>query len=154
MKKLTSFLILLMIVACTTQKKDTPTTNTEVEPIDSIKDTGHETFSYKEGDTTYVMQKYFLVLLKKGPNRDQPEEAYQKIQVAHQAYLEQLFLEGKLSISGPLEAEESDISGIVIFNTPTKEEVETLMQADPAVKAGRLVVEVLPWWAAKGSVLK
>jgi hypothetical protein len=30
-----------------------------------IKKTNHETFSYHQGDTTYVMQKYFLVFVEK-----------------------------------------------------------------------------------------
>lgn len=40
--------------------------NTVIYPDKSTTfKTNHETFSYQEGDTTYVMQKYFLVLLKK-----------------------------------------------------------------------------------------
>ncbi len=36
----------------------------------------------------------------------------------------------------------------------TMKEADSLANLDPAVKAGRLVVETVPWWASKGSKLK
>lgn len=112
-----------------------------------------ETFEMQDGDTTYVMQKYFMVFLKAGPNRSQDEGEAQEIQKKHMAHLTKLAESGKTSITGPM-AEGGDIRGIVIFNTATKEEAQRLAEQDPAVKAGRLTVEVHPWWAAKGSTLK
>jgi len=47
-----------------------------------------------------------------------------------------------------------DIRGIVICNTATAEKAKELAEQDPAVKFGRLVLEVHPWWAAKGASLK
>lgn len=125
------------------QDKDTDTGNV-TEP---------ETFEMKEGDTTYVMQKYFVVFLKSGPNRSQDQKEAEEIQKAHMTHLQEMAEMGKTSITGPM-AGEGDIRGIVIFNTATEEEARQLAEKDPAVKAGRLVVEVHPWWAAKGSTLK
>ncbi|MEL7833314.1 YciI family protein [Fodinibius sp. Rm-B-1B1-1] len=120
---------------------------------DSTKITEPETFEMQEGDTTYVMQKYFMVFLKSGPKRSQGKEEAMEIQEKHLAYLQKMANEGKTSITGPM-AGEGDIRGIVIYNTATAEEARKLAEGDPAVQAGRLVVEVHPWWAAKGSKLK
>lgn len=125
--------------------------NTVVYP-DKPK-TNHETFSYKEGDTTYVMQKYFLVLLKKGPNREHSKEEVAEIQKNHMAHINWLAKTNKISIAGPSDKHET-IAGFLLFNTETLKEADSLAKLDPAVKAGRLVVETVPWWAAKGSKLK
>lgn len=125
--------------------------NTVVYP-DKPK-TNHETFSYKEGDTTYVMQKYFLVLLKKGPNREHSKEEAAEIQKNHMAHINWLAKTNKISIAGPSDKHET-IAGFLLFNTETLKEADSLAKLDPAVKSGRLVVETVPWWAAKGSKLK
>lgn len=120
---------------------------------DSTEIAEPETFTMEQGDTTYVMQKYFMVFLKSGSKRSQNREEAMKIQKKHLAYLQRMAEEGKTSITGPM-GDDGEIRGIVIYNTATAEEARTLAEGDPAVKTGRLVVEVHPWWAAKGSVLK
>lgn len=115
--------------------------------------TKHEIFTYKEGDTTYTMQKYFLVLLKKGKNRNQSKEEAAELQKQHMAHIAWLDKMKKISIAGPSENHES-IAGFLLFHTETLKEADSLAHLDPAVKAGRLEVETLPWWAAKGSTLK
>lgn len=123
------------------------------QEVDSVEVQEPETFEVQQGDSTIVMQKYFIVFLKSGPERSQSEEEAQEIQKKHMAHLTKLAEDGKTSITGPM-AEGGDIRGIVIFNTATKGEAKRLAEQDPAVKAGRLVVEVHPWWAAKGAKLK
>ncbi|RMF20241.1 MAG: hypothetical protein D6765_17125 [Bacteroidetes bacterium] len=113
---------------------------------------GFETFEYQEGDTTYVMKKYFLCLLKTGPNREGTEEEVAEIQRQHLAHLETLARAGKICMVGPM-GDDGDLRGIVVFNTPTLEDALELAHQDPAVKAGRLSVEIHPWWAAVGSRL-
>lgn len=112
-----------------------------------------ETFEMQWRDSTIVMQKYFVVFLKAGPTRSQNEEEAAEIQKQHLAHLSGLYDAGHTSITGPF-AGDGEIRGIVVFNTPTLEQAKELAEQDPAVKAGRLVVEVHPWWAAKGSKLK
>jgi len=112
-----------------------------------------ETFEMEYGDSTIVMQKYFIAFLKSGPTRSQSEEEAAEIQEKHLAHLSNLYEMGKTSITGPF-ADDGDIRGIVVFNTATIEEARKLANMDPAVKAGRLIVEMHPWWAMKGSVLK
>lgn len=120
---------------------------------DSTEIVKPETFTMEQGDTTYVMQKYFMVFLKSGPKRSQTKEEAMEIQEKHLAYLQKMAEQGKTSITGPM-GDDGEIRGIVIYNTATAEEARTLAEGDPAVKAERLVVEVHPWWAAKGSMLK
>lgn len=140
--KQTIAVISMILITVTTAKAQVP--DTTAVP---------ESFEMAQGDTTYVMQKYFLVFLKTGPNRDQEKEEAARIQEQHLAHLRSLGESGKISIAGPIAAE-GEIRGIVIYNTATIEEARQLAEADPAVKAGRLVVEVLPWWAAKGTRLQ
>ncbi len=111
-------------------------------------------FEMKEGDVTYVMKKYFIAFLKEGSKRDQPEEEAKEIQAAHMAHLGKLADEKRICMVGPFgEDADSDIQGIIIFSVPDKEEAIRLAAEDPAVKAGRLIIEVQPWWAAMGSEL-
>ena len=113
---------------------------------------GFQIFSYQEGDTTYTMKQYVLCLLIEGPNRDHSEDEADVIQAAHLAHLEQLAADNKICMVGPM-GDDDNIKGIIIFNTPTVAEAKALAKADPAVKAGRLLVEVHPWWGAVGSKL-
>lgn len=126
---------------------------TFAQTVDSAEVQKPETFTMEQGDTTYVMQKYFMVFLKSGPERSQSKEEATELQEKHLAYLQKMAEEGKTSITGPM-GSDGEIRGIVIYNTATAEEARSLAEGDPAVQAGRLTVEVHPWWAAKGSTLK
>ncbi len=113
---------------------------------------GFETFEMTEGDTTYVMKKYFMAFLKRGAVTDHSPQEASKIQEGHMAHMNQMADEGKIDIAGPF-GDDGEMRGIIIFNVATQEEVEALVAKDPAVIAGRLILEVHPWWAAKGSKL-
>lgn len=151
MNKILLLLSSFLLVSCINVKVQN--TKKESPKKKEIVKTNHETFSYQEGDSTYVMQKYFLVLLKKGKNRNHSKEEAAEIQKQHMAHIAWLDKTGKISIAGPSENHET-ISGFLLFNTETMKEADSLAHLDPAVKAGRLEVETLSWWAAKGSKLK
>jgi uncharacterized protein YciI len=163
-KTIISLAIITLILACKTETKD----DIEVieQPIETIEKStkelkeeltakGFELFDYVDEKTqdTVIMQKYFIAFLKKGPNRSQPEEEANKLQAAHMAHLGKMYELGYADISGPFE-DDSDISGITIYNVPTLQMADSLANADPMVKAGRLVIEMHPWWAAKGFSLR
>lgn len=112
-----------------------------------------ETFEYNWEGTDYTMQKYFIVFLKEGPTRNQSEEDASKIQQQHLAYLADLYKKEIIVLNGP-GGDGGAIKGFSLYAVATKEEAITLANEDPAVKAGRLIVEALPWWLAKGSVVK
>ena len=114
---------------------------------------GFETFGYQEGDTTYIMKKYFMVFLKAGPERSQNAEEAAEIQEQHLAHIGWMADQGYVDIAGPF-ADNGDVRGILVMRVPNKEKAEELAALDPAVKAGRLIMEIHPWWAAVGSSLK
>jgi len=122
------------------------------ERLQQLKEEGHQTFIYKEGDSTHLMQQYFMVFLKSGDNRSQDSTEAAELQKQHLAHLSRMAREGYASLIGPF-GDEGEIRGIVVYNTPTQKEADSLANLDPMVKAGRLKVEVHPWWAEKGGKL-
>lgn len=96
----------------------------------------------------WTMKKHHLVLLKKGPQTGQSAEEAQKIQLEHLWHLRRLLDEGKMVAVGPMMAN-NEIRGVSVFKTESLEEAKAWAEADPAVKAGRLVVEIYPWLVAK-----
>jgi uncharacterized protein YciI len=97
-------------------------------------------------------KQYCLRLYKVGPNRDQPPEEADRIQMEHLRYLFQLRAEGIIVINGPIIGD-TGLSGMAIFNTTDKEEVKRLADGDPAVRAGRVVYEVYHWYGLPGDCL-
>lgn len=118
-----------------------------------IDSEGFETFTMQEGDTTFVMKKYFLVLLKSGENRAQNTEEAQQIQRGHMAHMDSLAALGQLDIAGPM-GDEGELRGIVVLRVPTMERAQACTDADPAIQSKRLIAEIHPWWAAIGSTLR
>jgi uncharacterized protein YciI len=128
-----------------------PVFNQKQELIDQ----GYEIFDYvdqKTGDTV-LMQQYFMAFLKSGPIRSESREEADSLQQLHLAHLARMYEEGFADISGPF-GDDGEIRGITIYNTPTLKMADSLANMDPMVKAGRLVIEMHPWWAAKGFPLR
>jgi uncharacterized protein YciI len=122
------------------------------ERLQQLKEEGHQTFIYKEGDSTHLMQQYFMVFLKSGDNRSQDSTEAAELQKQHLAHLSRMANEGYASLIGPF-GDDGEIRGIVVYNTPTQKEADSLANLDPMVKSGRLKVEVHPWWTEKGGKL-
>lgn len=118
-----------------------------------LKRKGYQTFRYEEGDSTYLMQQYYIAFLKSGTNRSQNSVETAQLMEQHLEHLGRMSREGYASLIGPM-GDEGDIRGIAIYNTATIEEADSLAKLDPMVQAGRLEVEVRPWWTAKGGKLK
>lgn len=106
-----------------------------------------------EFEKKYEMKTYYMVFLKKGPNRNQDSTTVTKLQEQHIAHLNKMADAGKMDLAGPF-MDNGEIRGICVYNVTTKEEAEKLANEDPMVKAGRLIVEIHPWYAAKDSKLK
>ena len=111
-----------------------------------------ETFIYEWAGEEMTMQKYFIVFLKSGPERSQNSEEAARLQQEHLQYLGNIYEEGIIVLNGPT-GDGGDIRGFSVYSTTTIEEAERLASSDPMVQAGRLEVEVKPWWLAKGSVV-
>jgi uncharacterized protein YciI len=99
----------------------------------------------------FQMEHYVMVLLYRAPNRPSiPDAESNKIQEGHMANIQHMAAIGKLLLAGPFE-DNADLRGIFLFKPGVSmDEVKQLVEADPAVKAGRLRYEIHPWFAAKG----
>jgi catechol 2,3-dioxygenase-like lactoylglutathione lyase family enzyme/uncharacterized protein YciI len=95
---------------------------------------------------------HWLMLMKVGPSRDQDDATAERIQRDHLRHLFELEAAGMLTLFGPVD-EAGDLRGIGVLTVPTREEAEALMAEDPAVVAGRLRVEVRPWFTRPGATL-
>ncbi len=96
------------------------------------------------------MHRYIFGLIRRGPAVTEitPAEAMD-LQRQHLANIERLARLGKIVAAGPFEGGD-DWRGIFIYNVSTKAEAQALVDSDPLVKAGRLVVDLVPWWASDG----
>ena len=111
----------------------------------------HKSVATQKTKTERQIKQYWFVLLTQGKNRTQDSATAAKIQEGHMDNISRLYYEGKLKVAGPF-GDEGNWKGIFIFDCNTKEEVETLLNTDPAVVAGRLAYDIHPWWtAATGS---
>lgn len=97
------------------------------------------------GADEYGMHHYVMAFLKAGPNRDQDPATADSIMAAHLDNIMRMADEGKLVIAGPF-MDDTDLKGIYIFNVETVEEAKSLTETDPAIKTGRLIMELHPWY--------
>lgn len=93
------------------------------------------------------MHPYVMALLKAGPNRDQPPAEAQALMAAHLANIERMAAAGTLVLAGPF-LDDSELAGVYVFDVRTVEEAAALTATDPAIKAGRLVMELHPWYGS------
>lgn len=96
----------------------------------------------------YAMITYYLVFLRRGPNwtaEITPE--IEELQRQHMAHINRLADSGDLILAGPFLEQSGDnaLAGLFIFKVESMQTAKELTQSDPAVKAGRLTYEVLPW---------
>ena len=92
------------------------------------------------------MGTVYLVLLKKGPAWSATETPESKsIQEAHMAGIRAMWHDKKLILAGPM-GDNGEIRGIFLFQAGSLDEARALAEKDPAIKAGRLVAEIHPWW--------
>jgi uncharacterized protein len=93
------------------------------------------------------IRQYWFVMLLRGANRGQDSATAAKLQQGHLANINRLYEAGKIKVAGPF-GDDGAWRGLFIFDCATKEEVEQLLNTDPAIAAGRLAYEIHPWWTA------
>ncbi|MFN8256346.1 MAG: YciI family protein [Bacteroidales bacterium] len=131
------------------------TENNNVNNSDSLNLTNSNTESYdsilakKYGADQYGMKKYIFAYLKSGPNRSQDSAEAVAIQKGHMTNIQRLANEGKLILAGPF-LDDTEIRGIFIFDVESIDEARDLINTDPAVKSGRLIMELHPWYGSAG----
>ena len=105
------------------------------------------TMAYEFGADEYGMKQYVMAFLKRGPNRSQDSTTAANLQRAHLDNITRLANEGKLVLAGPF-LDNGELRGIYIFNVKSVDEAKQLTDTDPAIKAGRLVMELHPWYGS------
>ena len=92
---------------------------------------------------------YYMVFLRRGPAwtaAATPEAT--KVSQGHRANIDRLTKEGLMVVAGPFEGTSGDraLAGIFILRVDSMEAAKAAVDTDPAVKAGRFVYEIVPWW--------
>ena len=65
------------------------------------------------------------------------------------AHIDAMAKAGRLVLAGPL-LDDGTIRGLLVYKAASLAEATAWAEADPAVKAGRLKVEMHPWMVKKG----
>lgn len=139
----------LLIIPFFSCKQETPASETEStnDPTVTAEITYDSILARKVGADEYGMKHYVMAFLKAGPNRSQDSATAADLQKAHMANINRMAEEGKLVMAGPFE-DGGELRGIYIFNVTSVEEAQALTATDPAVQAGRLVMELHPWYGS------
>jgi uncharacterized protein YciI len=100
------------------------------------------------------LEEYHLVLLRRPDNPAAISEAeLDELRARHLAYLETLADRGLLALNGPLlNQPDATMRGLSFYCTETAHEALRLAERDPMVRAGRLRVELMQFWARPGSI--
>jgi uncharacterized protein YciI len=103
-------------------------------------------------DPPSAMERYTLVILKRPLNGGAKVADPEALQRQHIGHLQAMAKAGKLVVAGPFDDQpDPRLRGMCLYRAPV-EEARRLAEEDPAVKAGRLEVEVLSWWVEKGAL--
>lgn len=116
---------------------------TEMETVPPVAAQGTE-------ETAVEMTTYYVGLIYRGPQWGKevtPE--VMELQKAHLANIQRMAKMGKLVLAGPF-LDDGELRGMYVFQVDSRAEAEELCKTDPAVKAGRLRIELHPWYSARG----
>ncbi len=149
----TSVCLVLASLACTSpaeQQETEPTTQAiEKDNSDSQYDSA---LAQQYGADDYGMKQFIIAYLKEGPNRDQDSTEAVEIQQAHMENINKMAESGQLVLAGPFVEPDYEVKGIYVFDVGSLEEAKALTASDPAVQAGRLIMELRPWYGSAALV--
>ena len=91
------------------------------------------------------LKSYFIALYVKGAKADQPQTQEERDEFLrqHTAYLRSQVEAGKYLLVGPF-TDGGQIRGMAVIHAASAEEARAIAEADPAVKSGRLAIEIHP----------
>jgi len=118
------------------------------------KSSEDQTNDYYQEPVTSAFDEFYLVLLDHGPNREEPKTAEEReqldrSQLAHLAFLKELYDQGLSAGAGPF----SDGKGglmILRAGNLTEEDVERMLYSDAHIRSGRLVPRIRKFVLPKG----
>ena len=106
--------------------------------------------------TRVDLEAFELVLLRTPADPPAYDDAeLDRIQAEHLAHHDRLRKSGQVVTNGPVR-DQPDVSlrGLTFYRTGSLEQARQLAEADPAVQAGRLVVEIMTWYCPRGTMNK
>jgi uncharacterized protein YciI len=80
-----------------------------------------------------------------------PKEKLEEIQAGHMANIQAMADSRDLAIAGPM-GDDTALRGILVFRTTDPDHIRKLVERDPAVAAGRLRLDLLPWYVPEGTL--
>lgn len=101
------------------------------------------------------LEAFELVILRRPADaKEYDEETLGRIQAEHLAYLTSLRSAGQVVTNGPfVDQPDESLRGLVVYRVGSLDLARRLAEADPAVRAGRLVAEVMTWWCPPGTMV-
>ena len=94
-----------------------------------------------------------MLLRRPASAPDYPDEELERIQRAHLAYHARLREAGQVVTNGPVgEQPDPSLRGLAFYRTGSLERSRQLAEDDPAVRAGRLAVEIMTWYCPLGTM--
>ena len=102
------------------------------------------------------LEAFELVLLRRPEGATSyPDAELERIQQEHLAYHAGLREVGQVVTNGPvIDGPDPSLRGLTFYRTGSLARARELAEADPAVRAGRLTVEVMTWWCPRGTMTK
>ena len=102
------------------------------------------------------LEAFELVLLRRPADaRPYDEATLERIQREHLAYHASLREAGRIVTNGPvLEQVDESLRGLTFYRTGSLQEARRLAENDPAVRAGRLAVDVMRWYCPAGTMVR
>jgi uncharacterized protein YciI len=99
------------------------------------------------------LESYGFVLLRSGPRALEYDDAeLDRLQAAHLAHLDAMRAAGKLLVAGPFSDQPDEtFRGLCVYACDL-EETRALAESDPAVREGRMAVDVMSWWTVQGAI--
>ncbi|MCW3467374.1 YciI family protein [Chitinophaga nivalis] len=137
----------LVVIIFSFHATPSPAVSLHVSALAAVPVTSHS------ADTISGLKRYWMVLLKRGPHRNQPAAQAAEIQKGHLQNITRLANAGKIIVAGPF-GDDGPLRGIFIMDCADSLEAVQLVNTDPAIAAGRLSFEVKPWWTEKNCVFK
>ena len=100
------------------------------------------------------LEAFELVLLRRPATApDYPDAELERIQREHIAYHVRLREAGRIVTNGPVsEQPDPSLRGLTFYRTGSLEQSRQLAEDDPAVRAGRLGVEIMTWYCPPGTM--
>ena len=104
----------------------------------------------KKPSSPFKLTTAYLALLTRGAKWT-PEKtpATEELQKEHMANIIRLAEMKKLVVAGPF-GDNGQLRGIFVFKVASIDEARALTETDPAVKAGRLAIDIHPWLVPEG----